>query len=162
MAIKGARWHAAQVFAAATVAPLAAETAGPPAPRAATASPAQQAMHDYRLAFGAVALPAPCQRPKGNEVVVCGAGGRGGSPDRLPLPDARGPPDHARIAVGEVRPDMSKPPGMGTCLSQDQGTHCGGGVDIIAAALTGVQIVRALIDPEGASDAADARTAPRR
>jgi hypothetical protein len=139
-----------------------AEPVGPPAPIAIKTSAAQQAMANYRRDFAAMPLPAPCVRPKGNEVVVCGVGGRGGSPERLPLPDERGVPDHARTAVGEVRPDMSAPPGMGTCYTQDQGAHCGGGVSVIAAALAGVQLVRAIVDPEGASDAADARMQRRR
>lgn len=136
-----------------------AEPAGPPAPVVMKTSAAQQAIADYKSNFGAMPPPQPCVRPKDNEVVVCGTSGRGGSPERLPLPDERGPPDQGRVAVGEVRPDMSAPPGMGTCLSQDQGAHCGGGVSIIGAALAGVKIVRALIDPEGASDAADAAAA---
>jgi hypothetical protein len=138
-----------------------AETAGPPAPVVIKATAAQQAMANYKRDFAAVPLPQPCVRPKANEVVVCGVGGRGGSPERLPLPDERGAPDHARTAVGEVRPDMSAPPGMGTCLSQDQGAHCGGGLDVIAVALAGVKIIHALVDPEGAFDAADARMQPR-
>jgi hypothetical protein len=139
-----------------------AEPVGPPAPVAIKASAAQQAMANYRRDFAALPIPKPCIRPKGNEVIVCGVGGRGGSPERLPLPDERGLPDHARTAIGEIRPDMSAPPGMGTCLTQDQGARCGGGVDVIAAALAGVQIVRAIIDPESVSDAADARMQPRR
>jgi hypothetical protein len=135
----------------AIVAPLPAEPTGPPAPVAARSSPAQQAMVDYKRNFGPVPLPAPCQRPKDNEVVVCGVGGRGGSPDRLPLPDERGPPDHPRLAVGEVRPDMSAPPGIATCTSQDPGTRCGGTVDLVGAAIAGVRLVRALVDPEGAT-----------
>lgn len=129
---------------------------GPPAPTRAKQSAAQQAMASYRSEFGPVPRPALCQRPKANENIVCGIPGRGGSPDRLPLPDQRGPPDHPRLAVGEVRPDFSGPPGIGTCRTGDQGAHCGGGIDLIGAALKGVLLVRALIDPEGASDAADA------
>lgn len=151
---------AALMLAAAIAAPLSAEPAGPPAPVAAKTSLAQQAMVNFKRDFGPVPLPAPCQRPKDNEVVVCGVGGRGGSPDRLPLPDERGPPDHPRLAVGEVRPDMSPPPGMSSCVSQDPGTRCGGGVDLIGAAIAGVRLVHALIDREGASDDADARAAP--
>jgi hypothetical protein len=126
--------------------PLRAEPAGPPVPTATKDSPAQQAMLDYKRNFGPVPLPAPCQRPKDNEVIVCGVGGRGGSPDRLPLPAERGPPDHPRLAVGEVRPDMSAPPGMSSCASQDPGTRCGGSVDLIGAAIAGVRLVRALVD----------------
>lgn len=141
--------------------PAVGEIAGPPAPPRVKASAAQQAMADYKSNFGAAALPVPCQRPKANETVVCGTTGRGGSPERLPLPDERGVPDHARLAVGEVRPDMSRPPGMGTCLTQDQGVHCGGGINVVAAAVKSVLLVRALIDREGASDMADASAARR-
>lgn len=137
---------AALALAAMITPPSAAEPAGPPAPTAARNSSAQQAMLDYKRNFGPVPLPAPCQRPKDNEVIVCGVGGRGGSPDRLPLPDERGPPDHPRLAVGEVRPDMSAPPGMSSCASQDPGTRCGGSVNLIGAAIAGVRLVRALVD----------------
>lgn len=160
--LRGACKLAVLALAMAITAPLSAELAGPPAPVAAKSSPAQQAMVDYKRNFGPVPLPAPCQRPKDNEVVVCGIGGRGGSPDRLPLPEERGPPDHPRLAVGEIRPDMSPPLGMASCASQDPGTRCGSGVDLIGAAVAGVRLVRALVDREGASDDADAHVSPQR
>lgn len=156
------RWRSAIPMIALVLArPAAAETAGPPAPVAIKTSAAQQAMAVYKSDFGPVPLPVPCQRPGAGETIVCGTTGRGGSPDRLPLPDERGPPDHARLAVGEVRPDMGKPPGMGTCATQDQGARCGGGVSLIGVAIVGARLVQALVDPEGASDAADARAAHR-
>lgn len=133
-----------------------AEPAGPPAPVVVKVTAAQQAMANYKSEFAAVPLAKPCVRPKANEVVVCGIGGRGGSPDRLPLPDERGAPDHARTALNEPAPGDASPVHTGSCGTQDQGAHCVGGVSIIGAALAGVQIVRALVDPEGASDAADA------
>ncbi|WP_404710773.1 hypothetical protein [Sphingomonas sp. MMS24-J13] len=136
--------------------PASAEPAGPPAPVVVKVTAAQQAMANYRRNFAAVPLPQPCVRPKGNEVVVCGVGGRGGSADRLPLPDERGPPDHARTALNEPAPADASPVRTGSCGTQDQGEHCVGGISIVGAALAGVQIVRALVDPEGASDAADA------
>jgi hypothetical protein len=136
--------------------PALAEPAGPPAPVAVKLTAAQQAMANYKSEFAAVPLAKPCVRPKDNEVVVCGIGGRGGSPDRLPLPDERGPPDHARTALNEPARADASPVNTGSCGTQDQGAHCAGGFNIIGAALAGVQIVRALVDPEGASDAADA------
>ena len=48
---------------------------------------------------------------------------------------------------------------MGTCATGNQ-LHCGGGVNVIAAALGTVRLVRALIDREGASDEADAMARP--
>lgn len=136
--------------------PALAEPAGPPAPVAVKTSAAQQAISTYTRNFGAVPLPEPCVRPKDNEVVVCGVGGRGGSAERLPLPDERGPPDQGRMALNEpVRADAA-PVRTGSCGTEDQGRHCVGGLSIVGAALAGVQIVRALVDPEGASDAADA------
>jgi len=80
----------------------AAEPAGParaPAPRIA---PAQAAMAKYRGDYGATAPAQPCPRGVAQgDVVVCGQPGRGGSPDRLPLPDERGAPA-VRIATGDA------------------------------------------------------------
>jgi hypothetical protein len=139
----------------ATSGPALAETAGPPAPVKTKATAAQTAISNYKRDFGAVPLPAPCVRPKGNEVVVCGVGGRGGSADRLPLPDERGAAD-VRTALNEPAPASASRVEAGSCGTQDQGRHCSGGLDLIGMALKTVLIARALIDPEGASDAADA------
>jgi hypothetical protein len=133
-----------------------AETAGPPAPAKLKTTAAQVAITNYKRDFGAVPLPHPCERAKGDEVVVCGIGGRGGSADRLPLPDDRGPPDHARTELNESPPGNAERVRTGSCGTQDQGEHCVGGISPIAVILAGVQIARALVDPEGASDAADA------
>ena len=80
------------ILAMVLASPAAADTVGPPAPPKVKATAAQQAMADYKSNFGAVPRPVPCQRPKDNETVVCGTPGRGGSPERLPLPEERGPP----------------------------------------------------------------------
>lgn len=64
----------ALALAVTIIAPVSAEPAGPPAPVGVESSPAQQAMLDYKRNFGPVPLPAPCQRPKDNEVIVCGGG----------------------------------------------------------------------------------------
>jgi hypothetical protein len=103
-----------------------AETAGPQRPAAARTSPAQAAIANYHQTYDAAALPAPCQRPANGEVVVCGQDGRGGSPDRLPLPGERGPPA-TRIATGEA-PHMAvgdspvrNPKGTGLTLTMKPG-----------------------------------------
>ena len=83
----------------------ASEPDGPPRPAAATASAAQAAMASYRQNHQAVPPTKPCARANSAEVVVCAEAGRGGSANRLPLPDERRPPD-IRIAIGE-------PPHMG-------------------------------------------------
>ena len=137
-------------------APALAETTGPPAPAKVKTTAAQTAIANYKRDFGAVPLPQPCIRPKANEVVVCGVGGRGGSAERLPMPDDRGSPDHSRSALNEPPPASASRVEAGSCGTQDQGRHCSGGLDLIGAALKSVLIARALIDPEGASDSADA------
>jgi hypothetical protein len=78
-----------------------ADTAGPPAPARARITPAQAAMAKYRGDYANAAPPRPCQRPSDGEVVVCAVEGRGGSPERLPLPAERGPRDWARREIGE-------------------------------------------------------------
>jgi hypothetical protein len=147
---------AALLLVLATGSPALAEPAGPPAPAKSKATAAQTAIANYARDFGAVPLPQPCIRPKDNEVVVCGVGGRGGSPDRLPLPDQRGAPDTARTALNEPAAADASRVETGSCGTQDQGRHCTGGFDLIGAAIKSVLIARALIDPEAASDAADA------
>ena len=78
-----------------------AELVGPPVPAPPKQTPAEQAIALYHAEW-AHRTPAPCPvRGRNGEIVVC-ADGRGNSPDRLPLPDERGPPDHARQPIGEV------------------------------------------------------------
>jgi hypothetical protein len=125
---------------------------GPPAPAEATATPAQRAIalyrDEYRHGFK------PCPLPThANEVVVCG-NGRGGSADRLPLPDERGPPDRARLATGELpTPKEALASADQPCRQANCPVH--GAVDLVAAGAGVAQVVRAIIDPEGASDYAD-------
>lgn len=124
---------------------------GPPLPVVAKTTPAQQTISLYRDEYrhGYVSCPAPTHA---NEVVICG-NGRGGSANRLPLPDERGAPDWARQATGEV-------PSAANALNEAS-SKCGpacsgdGPVNLIQAATTLVQIGRAIVDPEGASDYAD-------
>ncbi len=133
--------------------PAHAASVGPPAPVASKTSPAQQTIALYRDEYrhGYVACPAPT---RANEVVICG-NGRGGSSNRIPLPDERTPPDWARVAVGDQptgREALADTDAKG-CVSADCIQH--GPFDMIAATLGVVQVARALIDPEGASDYAD-------
>lgn len=131
--------------------PAFATSVGPPVPVASRTTPAQQMISLYRDEYrhGYVACPAPA---RANEVVICG-NGRGGSANRLPLPDERAPPDWARRPTGEI------PSGASALVqaSDKCGPTCaeGGPVNLIQAAVTLVQIGRALVDPEGASDYAD-------
>ncbi|WP_420139433.1 hypothetical protein [Sphingomonas sp.] len=84
----------------------------------------------------------PCPTPThANEVVICG-NGRGGSADRLPLPDERGP----RNATGEIPGAVEAMADPDICGPQS----CAGGgpVNLIAAAAAGVKLVRALVDPD--------------
>jgi hypothetical protein len=105
--------------------PALAGTAGPPAPVKAKATPAQTAITNYHQSYDAAEPPKPCQRATGGEIVVCGVDGRGGSPDRLPLPGERGAPA-LRIATGEA-PHMSvggspvHRPGMGLTVRVTNG-----------------------------------------
>lgn len=138
-------WLASQSFA---------QAAGPPAPVAAKTTPAAQAIALYRDEHMPHALPPPCRQGAHGEIVVCGGDGR--SQYRLPLPDERGPPEGPRREAG-VAAASAAPVTTGSCGTQDQGEHCGGGVSVVGAALFGIQLARALIDPEGASDRADAK-----
>ena len=126
---------------------------GPPTPVAAKTTPAQQAISLYRDEYrhGYVACPGPTHA---NEVVICG-NGRGGSANRIPLPDERAPPDGARMAIGELpsgKDALANTEG-GPCVSANCPAH--GAFDVIAGTLGVVQVARALVDPEGASDYAD-------
>ena len=131
----------------ATAAPM-----GPPLPVAQKTTAAQQSIalyrDQYRHGFH------PCIAPRhANEVIVCG-NGRGGSANRLPLPDERGPADWGRQATGEV------PSGIEALASAEQpcrAANCPahGAIDLVSAGAGVVQVVRAVVDPEGASDHAD-------
>jgi hypothetical protein len=132
-------------------APAAAAPIGPPAPVASKTTPAQQMIALYRDEYrhGYVACPAPSHA---NEVVICG-NGRGGSANRIPLPDERTPPEWARRPTGEV-------PSAASALNEASdkcGPSCAGAgpANLIQAAATLVQIGRAIVDPESASDHAD-------
>ena len=134
-------------------APAVAAPMGPPAPIVSKVTPARQAIALYRDEYrhGYVACPTPT---RANEVVICG-NGRGGSANRIPLPDERVPPDWARRAIGEVPAgkealDSDK---AGACVSAD--CPAMGAVNLVQAAVTIVQIGRAIVDPEAASDYAD-------
>lgn len=118
--------------------PLAAAPMGPPAPVASRTTPAQEMIALYRDEYqhGFKPCPAPTHA---NEVVVCGTG-RGGSADRLPLPDEREAPTGALALTT-------------SCTSANCAGH--GTLNPIAVAVTAVQIVRAIVDPEAASDYAD-------
>ena len=133
-------------------APGAATPSGPPVPVASRATPAQQAIALYRDEYRHGYHPCP-PPTHANEVVVCG-NGRGGSAERIPLPDERGAPDGPRSATGEALT------GKDALLADTRpcaGADCpmGGAVDLIAAAAGVTQVVRALVDPEAASDYAD-------
>jgi hypothetical protein len=77
-----------------------AEPAGPQQPAPARQSPAQAAIANYHQSYDPAEARKPCQRPLNGEIVVCAQDGRGGSPDRLPLPGERSAPG-VRIATGE-------------------------------------------------------------
>ena len=124
---------------------------GPPAPTESKTTPAQQAIALYRDEYRHGFRPCP-QPSRATEVVVCG-NGRGGSADRLPLPDERGPPDWARRPTGET-------PSAAAALasaSDPCGPSCAGSgaIDLIHASVMTVQLIHGLIDPEWASDYAD-------
>jgi hypothetical protein len=131
--------------------PSVAAPIGPQAPVPSKTTPVQQAIALYRDQYrhGYVPCPAPT---RANEVVICG-NGRGGSANRLPLPDERGPRDGPRTATGEIPGAAGGLTNAESCRSGD----CSGGgpVSLIAAAVAGVQLVRAIVDPEAASDYAD-------
>lgn len=125
---------------------------GPPAPVKPRSTPAQQSIALYRDQYAHWRFK-PCPPSRPGEVVVCGTG-RGGSADRLPLPDERGPPA-VRVATGQLpsAAEALATTADGSCRA----AHCPatGAIDLIGAAVGGVRLVRALVDPEGASDSAD-------
>ena len=130
----------------------AAAPSGPPAPVALKVTPAQQAIALYRDQYrhGYKACAAP---KRANEVVICG-NGRGGSANRIPLPDERAPPDWARTASGDL---PSTRQALADGNERCRASHCPaqGAVDLVAAGAGLGQVVRAIVDPEGASDYAD-------
>jgi hypothetical protein len=144
-----------QIFAATLLGamPATAATIGPVLPVAAKTTAAQQAISLYRDEYrhGYRACPTPTHA---NEVVICG-NGRGGSANRIPLPDERTPPDWARQAVGDLPTGKETlvNTASGACVSADCPAQ--GAIDLIEAAAGMVQVVRALVDPESASDHAD-------
>jgi hypothetical protein len=100
-----------------------AEVAGPPLPARPAISPAQAAMTKYQGDYLPSAPQKPCERPKNGEIVVCAVDGRGGSSDRLPLPDELGSRDRTRLATGEAPhiavggSPVRNPPGTGLTLT---------------------------------------------
>ena len=119
---------------------IAALPAGPPMPAATKTTPAQQTIALYREQYAHWHFK-PCPPARGSEILICGTGRRG-SPDRLPFPeeaDVNGPA--AALAVA------------GSCTAANCRGH--GTINPIKVATTAVQIVRAIVDPEGASDYAD-------
>jgi len=132
-------------------APAVASPIGPPAPVASRTTPAQQMIALYRDQYRHGYVPCPIPS-RANEVVICG-NGRGGSANRIPLPDERSPPEWARRSTGEI-------PSAASALDEASskcGPACsqGGPINLIQAATSLVQIGRALVDPESASDYAD-------
>jgi hypothetical protein len=131
----------------------AAVPAGPPLPIPSKTTPAQQMIALYRDQY-AHHVFRPCLPARVGEILVCGSG-RGGSAERLPLPDERGAPDGPRGSTGDL------PSGAGALASTDARTcregDCSstGAVSLLAVAAGAVQVVRAIVDPEGASDHAD-------
>jgi hypothetical protein len=132
--------------------PAIAAPIGPPVPVVSRTTPAQQSIALYRDQYRHGFRPCPLPT-HANEVVVCG-NGRGGSANRIPLPDERTPPDWARRAVGEV---PSAADALASAEQPCRAANCPahGGMDLIAAGFGVMQVARAVVDPEGASDHAD-------
>ena len=126
---------------AAAAAPALAVPAGPTLPIVSKASPVQQSIALYRDKYrhGYVACPAPTHA---NEVVICG-NGRGGSADRLPLPDERGPRDGPRTATGDIPSGVEGLENPDICGPQ---SCANGQVNLIAAAQKALRLVGALAD----------------
>ena len=133
--------------------PAIAAPAGPPVPPVSKLTPAQQMIALYRDEYAHWRFK-PCPPARPTEVVVCG-NGRGGSANRIPLPDERAAPDWARTATGDL------PSAKEALASTEQGcgasAHCQNHAtaDVVTAAVGVVQVARAIVDPEGASDYAD-------
>lgn len=138
-------------FAAVCGGPALAAPYGPPTPAVSKTTPAQQAMAIYRDEYAHWRFK-PCASARPGEIVVCG-NGRGGSADRLPLPEERGPPD-VRVATGEI---LSGSAALNAENQSCTDANCAasGAINLIAVAASGVQVVRAIVDPEAASDHAD-------
>jgi hypothetical protein len=111
----------------------------------------EQSIAHYKDAYRH-GVPAPCAPGRPGEVVVCGSG-RGGSTERVPLPDERGPRDHPRTATGEMpKATASEHCGPDGCGNQ-------AGINLLAVPFRAVKIVHGLIDRDWAADHPDAAPA---
>lgn len=126
---------------------------GPAPPPASKTTPVEQSIALYKDVYRH-GVPAPCPPAKAGEVVVCGSG-RGGSTERVPLPDERGPRDGPRTAVGEM-PKGTEALTMATERCGPNG--CGGqpGINLLTVPFRAIKIVHGLIDRDWASDHPDA------
>jgi hypothetical protein len=122
---------------------------GPDAPSRPRTTPAEDAIALYQTTFAHQTFK-PCPPARPGEITVCGRG-RGGSPERLPLPDERGPRDSPRQPTGEV-PRAAV--GLAAASDKCDGIGCGPkiGVNLLKAPRVLVQAIHGLIDPEWASD----------
>jgi hypothetical protein len=75
-----------------------AQGAGPSVPPATKASPAEQAIEQYRKREAPRAAPARCRRESGDTITVCGVT----EGARAPFPTDQGIRDGARTATGEL------------------------------------------------------------
>lgn len=153
----GARW----AFALLAVLGASGGTCGPYGPAVPPPSKftsAEQAIARYQDDFRH-GVPPPCPRARPGEVVVCGQG-RGGSAERVPLPDERTPPDHTRMATGEM------PSGTETFARMAEPCDvfgCGNkaGVNLLTVPFRAAKIVHGLIDRDWAADHPDDAPAGR-
>jgi hypothetical protein len=122
---------------------------GPAMPPAAKITPVEETIALYKDMYGHQNFK-PCAPARPGEITVCGRG-RGGSPDRLPLPWERGPRDSPRQPTGEI---PSAHAGLVAAGTPCDGIGCGPkeGINLLTAPSVLVKGLHGLIDPEWASD----------
>ena len=92
------------------------------------------------------ALGLDCRRG-GDEIVVCGQGGR--DPNRIPLPDERLPGERGRMPPGETGPAVAAMAAGGRdCTGAHPGAGCGATIEFFRVGIVLFKIGRHLLDPE--------------
>ncbi len=112
----------------------AATSAAPPAAQAAPAAPER---------FSILVDPCATQTRDGNEIVVCG-GPTAPSP-RLPLPDERGPPDHAVASNPELSAVRALQLEGTPCAATQRGCQVGFGPPIMPIAKAAVGMIKSAL-----------------
>jgi hypothetical protein len=122
---------------------------GPAAPVPGRITPVDESIALYRDMYAHQTFKA-CPPARPGEITVCGRG-RGGSPERLPLPDERGPRDSPRQPTGEI---PSAAAGLAAASTPCDGIGCGPkeGINLLMTPMVVVKAIRTLVNPDEAPD----------